>query len=130
MMGDHFSDLSIEGIAIKHDDVPAAEALDFHVGPDPDNLKAFGMGSARMRLLHFHFVIESDLRRSYHGFSSILTAVGIFGRPGIVMILPVSGMMKFAPAERFTSRIVMVKPRGAPRTSGSSVSDCGVLAMQ
>ena len=46
------------------------------------------------------------------------------------MMAPVNGTMKFAPADNLTSRMVTVKPFGAPNTFGSSVNDCGVLAMQ
>ena len=62
--------------------------------------------------------------------SSIKTAAGTFGKPGIVIMAPVNGTMKPAPADNLTSLIVTVNPVGAPKTFGSSVNDCGVLAIQ
>ena len=44
----------------------------------------------------------------------MFSAAGCFGKPGIVMMLPVSATTKPAPADTFTSRTVMRKPRGAP----------------
>ena len=46
--------------------------------------------------------------------TSIFSAAGTFGRPGMVMISPVSATMKPAPAETFRLRTVTVKPSGAP----------------
>ena len=58
------------------------------------------------------------------------TAAGTFGKPGMVIMAPVSGTMKLAPADNLTSLIVIVNPVGAPNTFGLSVMDCGVLAIQ
>ena len=41
-------------------------------------------------------------------------AAGPIGRPGMVMMSPVSATTKPAPADTFALRTVMRKPRGAP----------------
>ena len=46
--------------------------------------------------------------------TSIFSAAGTLGRPGMVMMSPVRTTRKPAPAETFTLRTVMVKPSGAP----------------
>lgn len=117
----------IEFVAIDHDDVSAGKATDFDVGPHADDLELLGPFGAGMIFLHLHDVVQAV---AYHGWSSILIAAGTFGRPGIVMTLPVKTTTKFAPAERLHSRTVMVKPRGAPMIFGSSVMEFGVFAMQ
>ena len=128
-MGDDLFDLGIEGRAIDHHHVAAAEAHDFDIGADAGDLKPFAPSEARVWFLHLHFVIEGVFG-DFHYRSSIMTAAGTFGKPGIVKMEPVSGMTKLAPAERRTSRIWIVNPVGAPRTFGSSERDCGVLATQ
>ena len=60
--------------------------------------------------------------------TSIRSAAGDFGRPGIVIILPVSATRKPAPAETRISRTVTVKPSGAPRFAASSEKLYCVLA--
>ena len=62
--------------------------------------------------------------------TSMFSAAGTFGRPGIVMMSPVSATMKPAPAETFRLRTVTVKPSGAPSSFGSSEKDYCVFAMQ
>ena len=42
------------------------------------------------------------------------SAAGTFGRPGMVMMSPVSATTKPAPADSYALRTVMRKPRGAP----------------
>ena len=61
--------------------------------------------------------------------TSIFTAAGTFGRPGIVMMSPASATTKPAPALTFAARIVRVKSSGAPSFFGSSEKDYCVLAM-
>ena len=46
--------------------------------------------------------------------TSIFSAEGTLGRPGMVMISPVRATMKPAPAETFRLRTVTSKPLGAP----------------
>lgn len=128
VMGDDFLDAGVEFIAVDHDDVPASEAHDFDIRADPDDLETFASLETRVGFFHLHLIVELVI--DYHGSSSIFTAAGTLGRPGIVMIAPVKGTTKLAPAERLTSRMVMVNPVGAPKTLGSSVRDCGVFAMQ
>ncbi len=62
--------------------------------------------------------------------TSIFSAAGTFGRPGIVMISPVSTTTKPAPAEILQFLIVMVKPLGRPSNVGSSENEYWVLAIQ
>ena len=52
--------------------------------------------------------------------TSMPSAAGFFGRPGIVMMLPITATAKPAPADRRTSRTVMVKFSGAARSDASS----------
>jgi hypothetical protein len=52
--------------------------------------------------------------------TSIESADGTLGRPGMVMISPQIATMNSAPAESRTSRTGMVKPVGAPLASGWS----------
>lgn len=55
---------------------------------------------------------------------------GLFGEgPGIVMILPITTTTKPAPAERRSSRTVIVKPEGAASSEASSEKLYCVLAM-
>ena len=61
---------------------------------------------------------------------SIFSAAGTFGRPGIVIMSPVSATMKPAPAETLRLRTVIVNPSGAPRLAASSENDYCVFAMQ
>ena len=90
-------------IAVKHHHIATSKAQDFDVRTDANDLESFGMGEARMRTLHLDFVIKGVLG-NYHGLSSILTAAGTLGRPGMVKTAPVRGTTKRAPAERRTSR--------------------------
>lgn len=46
--------------------------------------------------------------------TSMPSAAGFLGRPGIVMILPITTTTKPAPAERRSSRTVIVKPEARP----------------
>ena len=62
--------------------------------------------------------------------TSMLSAAGTFGRPGMVMISPVSATTKPAPADTFTLRTVTVKPSGRPSLDASSEREYWVLAMQ
>ena len=59
MGSDDLSDLSIELVAVDHEDIAAAQTLDLNVGSDPDDLESLAMGGTRMRTLHLDFVIES-----------------------------------------------------------------------
>ena len=52
--------------------------------------------------------------------TSILTAAGTFGSPGMVIISPESATTNPAPALTLTLRMVSVKPSGAPSFFGSS----------
>ena len=52
--------------------------------------------------------------------TSIRSAAGTFGRPGIVMMSPVSATMKPAPAETWTVRSATVKFSGAPGCAAAS----------
>ena len=61
--------------------------------------------------------------------TSMFSAAGTFGRPGIVSTSPVSATRKPAPADTVTLRTVTVKPAGAPSSAGSSDRLACVLAM-
>lgn len=102
-MRDNFLDALIEVRSIKHDHSPAAEALDFNIRAYPDDLEFLAPFIAGMGLFHLHDVVKLVI--GYHGSSSILTAKGFLGRPGIVITSPVKGTIKPAPAERLISRI-------------------------
>ena len=52
-----------------------------------------------------------------------------FGRPGMVMMLPMTATTKPAPADRRSSRTVMVKPSGAASSLALSLKEYWVLAM-
>ena len=54
--------------------------------------------------------------------TSILSAAGLFGNPGIVMIAPVKQTRKPAPIFGITSLTVIENPLGRPINLGSSVS--------
>ena len=62
--------------------------------------------------------------------TSMFSAAGTRGRPGIVMMAPVFATTKPAPALTVSSRTVMRKPSGAPRTLASSVNEYCVFATQ
>ena len=62
--------------------------------------------------------------------TSIRSAAGDLGSPGIVMISPVSATTKPAPAETFRFRTVTVNPSGAPSRAGSSEKEYCVFAVQ
>ena len=62
--------------------------------------------------------------------TSIFSAAGTLGRPGMVMMSPVRATINPAPALTFRFRTVTVKPRGAPSSAGSSEKEYWVLAMQ
>ena len=64
------------------------------------------------------------------GVTSIFSAAGTLGSPGIVMMSPVSATMKPAPADTRRLRTVMRKPSGAPSLDWSSVKEYWVFAMQ
>jgi hypothetical protein len=61
---------------------------------------------------------------------SIFTALGTFGRPGIVMMSPQIITMNCAPAASLTSRTLTTWPLGAPREVASVLNDDCVLATQ
>ena len=58
------------------------------------------------------------------------SAAGFFGSPGMVRISPVSATTNPAPAETFSSRTVMSKSVGAPRSFLSSEKLYCVFATQ
>ena len=62
--------------------------------------------------------------------TSMLTAAGFLGRPGMVMMLPQMTTTNPAPAARRTSRTSIVKPVGAARSLALSLKLYWVLAMQ
>ena len=62
--------------------------------------------------------------------TSIPSAAGTFGSPGIVIISPAYATMKPAPALTFIPLIVMRKEEGAPVFFGSSENEYWVFAMQ
>ena len=97
----------VEMIAIKHHDIPTPKTKYFDISSHADDLKPFAPSEARMGALHFYFVIKG-IFGNYHGLSSIFTAAGTLGRPGIVRTAPVRGTTKRAPAERRTSRTWML----------------------
>lgn len=104
-MGDNFLDAVIEVRSVKHNHSPAAETLNLDISAYPDNLEFLAPFIARMRLFHLHDIVKLVIGYGYHGSSSILTAKGFLGRPGIVITSPVKGTMKPAPAERLISRM-------------------------
>ena len=59
----------------------------------------------------------------------MFSAAGFFGRPGIVMMSPVSTTTKPAPALMRTWRTVTRKFLGAPSLAASSEKEYWVLAM-
>ena len=61
--------------------------------------------------------------------TSMFSAAGTLGRPGMVMMSPVSTTTKPAPAETFTFCTLMRKPVGAPSLPASSEREYWVLAM-
>src|SRR3954465_2778900 len=63
------------------------------------------------------------------GPTSIESADGTFGRPGIVMISPQMATTNSAPARGRASRTGMEKPVGAPLASGLVENEYCVLAM-
>ena len=82
----------------------------------------FGQASAqKLSLIHILAAYNQN-RPLMTPFSStsIASAAGLFGRPGIVIMLPISATTKPAPADRRTLFTVMVKPSGAPRSEASS----------
>ena len=80
-------------------------------------------------LLRFVRSQKSPLMRPFSS-TSIFSAAGTLGRPGMVMIAPVSATIKPAPAETFSPRTVTRKSFGAPSRAGSSEKLYWVLAMQ
>ncbi len=62
--------------------------------------------------------------------TSMFTADGIFGRPGIVMTSPQIITMNSAPAARRTSRTLTTWPLGAPSSFGSVENEYCVFATQ
>ena len=60
---------------------------------------------------------------------SIFSAAGISGKPGILIILPVIGMINPAPAAISICRTVTTKSFGRPSNFGLSDSDFCVLAI-
>ena len=59
----------------------------------------------------------------------IFSEAGWAGKPGILIILPVIGIKKPAPAAISISRMVMIKSFGRPNKTGLSDKDFWVLAM-
>ena len=72
---------------------------------------------------------QSPLMRPFSS-TSIRSAAGTLGSPGMVMMSPVRATRKPAPADTLMFRTVTVKPRGAPSRAGSSEKLYWVLAMQ
>ena len=62
--------------------------------------------------------------------TSIISAAGTLGRPGMVMMSPVSATTKPAPAETFTLFTLTRKCSGAPSFVGSSEKLYCVFATQ
>ena len=60
----------------------------------------------------------------------MFSAAGTFGRPGIVIISPVSATIKPAPAETLTFLTFTVKFSGAPNNAGLSEKLYCVFATQ
>ena len=60
--------------------------------------------------------------------TSMFSAAGTLGRPGMVKTLPVSATTKWAPAETLSSRTAMRKFSGAPRALALSLKLYCVLA--
>src|ERR1041385_5356255 len=78
---------------------------------------------------------ESDLHQKSpsirpSAWTRIASAAGVFDRPGIVMMSPASATTNPAPAEAYTSRMVIRNPDGRPSRVGSSLNEYCVLAMQ
>ena len=62
--------------------------------------------------------------------TSIFSAAGTLGRPGIFIIVPVKATIKPAPADTVRSLIVILKPVGLPSFVWSSVSEYWFFAIQ
>ena len=59
----------------------------------------------------------------------MLLAAGSFGKPGIVIMSPLSATMNPAPIDGFNSRIVTVNPDGLANSFGLSDNEYCVLAI-
>ena len=57
MMGKYFFKTLIEIVAVHHDYIAAAQALNLDVGADPDHLKSFGMVGTRVGSFHLDLVV-------------------------------------------------------------------------
>ena len=126
---DDFLKAFVELIAVDQKHLAAAEAFHLYISPQSKDLKPLAASRARVAFFHFDFIVKGRIR-DHHGSSSIFTAAGTLGRPGIVRIFPVKGITKLLPAARRTSRMEMGNPAGAPSSVGSSEKLDGVLAMQ
>ena len=62
--------------------------------------------------------------------TSMFSAAGTLGSPGIVIISPVKATIKPAPAETFSERTVTLKFSGAPNFDISSEKEYCVFATQ
>ncbi len=56
-MGKYFFKTLIESVAVHHDYIAAAQALNLDVGADPDHLKSFGMVGTRVGSFHLDLVV-------------------------------------------------------------------------
>src|SRR5437660_6178891 len=96
------------------------------------------LATGRVSVHHLHLFQLNTLTRSYQNSptirpsapTSIESAAGTLGSPGMVMISPQIATTNSAPAESRTSRTVTVWPSGAPLTSGLVEKLYWVLAMQ
>jgi len=61
--------------------------------------------------------------------TSILSAAGCSGSPGIVITVPVIATTKPAPADTYTSRIFTLNPEGLPSFVASSESEYWFFAI-
>ena len=87
-------------------------------------------GWCELKVPHRATSVLSSGRHRPSSSTSMRCAAGTLGRPGIVMISPVTSTTNPAPAASRTSRTATVCPEGAPRCEGSVENDDWVLAMQ
>ena len=80
--------------------------------------------------LHHERAIYLSITILPSSLTSIFSADGTFGRPGIVIISPVRTTIKPAPAESLTYLTVTLKFSGAPNFEASSEKLYCVLATQ
>ena len=94
----------IEFVAIHHDDIATPHATNFDVRASADYLESFRMRRARVGLFHL-YLVKKSVFYNFHGSSSIRTALGVLGSPGILKMVPERGITKLAPAATSKSRI-------------------------